>query len=82
MNLLTTTSGGASVRGKLMATLFVAQVCGSTGQSIGMAVGSFWLLLGGMALFGIASTSNLLARYAAADVTSPVQRGRFSARES
>lgn len=125
-----------------MATLFVAQVCGSTGQSIGMAVGSivaasitgtntssglpiavgalgtalaswplarlmarsgrrpglalgyglavigallammgvmvrsFSLLLGGMALFGIASTSNLLARYAAADVHSAAQRGR------
>ena len=132
MTPLTTTSAHASVRGKLMATLFVAQVCGSTGQSIGMAVGSivaasitgtntwsglpiavgalgtalaswplarlmarsgrrpglalgyglavigalltmmgvgvrsFSLLLGGMALFGIASTSNLLARYAAA----------------
>jgi len=142
MDTLTTTSAHASVRGKLMATLFVAQVCGSTGQSIGMAVGSivaasitgtntwsglpiavgalgtalaswplarlmarsgrrpglalgyglavigalltmmgvgvrsFSLLLGGMALFGIASTSNLLARYAAADVTSPAQRGR------
>jgi MFS family permease len=142
MNPLTTTSAHASVRGKLMATLFVAQICGSTGQSIGMAVGSivaasitgtntwsglpiavgalgtalaswplarlmarsgrrpglalgyglavigalltmmgvgvrsFSLLLGGMALFGIASTSNLLARYAAADVTSPAQRGR------
>ena len=142
MDTLTTTSARASARGKLMATLFVAQVCGSTGQSIGMAVGShdaagitgtntwsglpiavgalgtalaswplarlmarsgrrpglalgyglavigalltmmgvgvrsFSLLLGGMALFGIASTSNLLARYAAADVTSPAQRGR------
>ena len=142
MSLLTTASGRASVRGKLMATLFVAQACGSTGQSIGLAVGSivaasitgtntwsglpiavgalgtalaswplarlmarsgrrpglalgyglavigallamtgvmvrsFSLLLGGMALFGIASTSNLLARYAAADVHSAAQRGR------
>src|ERR1700675_3373955 len=140
---LTATSATAkSARPRLMATLFVAQVCGSTGQSIGMAVGSivaasitgtntwsglpiavgalgtalaswplarlmarsgrrpglalgyglavigalltmmgvgvrsFSLLLGGMALFGIASTSTLLARYAAADVTSPAQRGR------
>jgi MFS family permease len=129
-------------RTKLMATLFVAQVCGSTGQSIVLAVGSilaasitgtntwsglpvavgalgtalaswplsrlmarsgrrpglalgyglavvgslvgmagaavrsFPLLLGGMALFGIASTSNLLARYAAADVSPGAQRGR------
>src|SRR5215475_1787966 len=129
-------------RSKLMATLFVAQVCGSTGQSIVLAVGSilaasitgtntwsglpvavgalgtalaswplsrlmarsgrrpglalgyglavvgslvgmagaavrsFPLLLGGMTLFGIASTSNLLARYAAADVSPGSQRGR------
>ncbi len=142
MNTLTTASGRASARGRLMATLFVAQVCGSTGQSIGMAVGSivaasitgtntwsglpiavgalgtalaswplarlmarsgrrpglalgyglavigailammgvmvhsFSLLLGGMVLFGIASTSNLLARYAAADVHSAAHRGR------
>jgi MFS family permease len=33
-------------------------------------------MLGGMALFGIASTSNLLARYAAADVSPSAQRGR------
>jgi MFS family permease len=125
-----------------MATLFVAQVCGSTGQSIVLAVGSilaasitgtntwsglpvavgalgtalaswplsrlmarsgrrpglalgyslaivgallgmmgvavrsFPLMLAGMALFGIASTSNLLARYAAADVSPGAQRGR------
>jgi MFS family permease len=132
----------SSVRTKLMATLFVAQVCGSTGQSIVLAVGSilaasitgtntwsglpvavgalgtalaswplarlmarsgrrpglalgyslaivgsilgmagvavrsFPLMLAGMALFGIASTSNLLARYAAADVSTGAQRGR------
>jgi len=138
----TETSRGDAVRLKLMATLFVAQVCGSTGHSIGLAVGSimaasitgtntwsgepiavgalgtalaswplarlmdragrrpglvlgyglavvgavlgllgvagrsFTLLLVGMALFGIASTSNLLARYAAADVSPPARRGR------
>ena len=146
MSVLTATSGRAagrvSVRGRLMATLFVAQVCGSTGHSIGMAIGSilaasitgtntwsglpvavgalgtalaswplarlmarsgrrpglalgyglavagaflgmagvavrsFPLMLGGMALFGIANTSNLLARYTAADVTSGEERGR------
>jgi len=125
-----------------MAVLFVAQVCGSTGHSIGLAVGgimaasitgtntwtglpvalgalgtalaswplarlmnragrrpglalgyglavvgallglvgvaarSFPLMLAGMLLFGVASTSNLLARYAAADVSSGAQRGR------
>src|SRR6266436_7922015 len=146
MAILTTASvpvsGLGSVRGTLMATLFVAQVCGSTGHSIGMAIGSilaasitgtntwsglpvavgalgtalaswplarlmarsgrrpglalgyglaivgallgmagvavrsFPLMLAGMALFGIASTSNLLARYAAADVSTGAQRGR------
>src|SRR5882724_6466381 len=129
-------------RGSLMATLFVAQVLGSTGHSIIMAVGgilaaaitgtntwvgvpvavgalgsalaswplsrlmgrvgrrpgltlgyglavvgaglgmagvlagSFALLLVGMALFGIAQTSNQLARYAAADVSPVAERGR------
>ena len=129
-------------RAVLMATLFAAQVCGSTGHSISLAVGSimaasitgtntwsglpiaigalgtalaswplarlmaahgrrpglalgyalgaagaavgvvgvltrsFPLLLLGMAFFGIAHTSNLLARYAAADVTPGPQRGR------
>src|SRR5438034_2260230 len=147
MAILTSASvpaaGLSSVRTKLMATLFVAQVCGSTGQSIVLAVGSilaasitgtntwsglpvavgalgtalaswplarlmarsgrrpglalgyslaivgallgmagvavrsFPLMLAGMALFGIASTSNLLARYAAAaDVSTGAQRGR------
>ena len=129
-------------RGALMATLFAAQVCGSTGFSMSMAVGaimaaaitgtntwsglpvgigslgtalasyplsrlmarfgrrpgltvgyslavagavlgmvgvvrqSFAVFLGGMALFGTAQTSNLLARYAAADVSPGAQRGR------
>jgi MFS family permease len=129
-------------RARLMATLFLAQVCGSTGHSIGLAVGgimaasitgtntwtglpvavgalgtalaswplarlmsragrrpglalgyglavlgallgmggvlalSFPLLLVGMGLFGIANTSNLLARYAAADITALGRRGR------
>jgi MFS family permease len=129
-------------RGVLLATLFAAQACGSTGHSIGMAVGgimaaaitgtnawsgvpvglgalgaalaswplsrlmgrfgrrpglaigyglavvgallgmagvlaaNFVLFLVGMTLFGIANTSNLLARYAAADITPAAQRGR------
>src|SRR5689334_23190813 len=129
-------------RGRLLATLFLAQVCGSTGHSMSMAVAgimavaitgtntwsglpiaigslgtalaswplarlmdrvgrrpgltlgytlavagagisivgvmvrSFSLLLAGMALFGVSQTSNLLARYAAADVSSGAQRGR------
>ena len=129
-------------RARLMGALFAAQVCGSAGHSIGMAVGgimaaeitgtnawtglpvalgalgtalaswplatfmaragrrpglvvgyglavvgallgmtgtlirSFPLLLLGMTLFGIANTSNLLARYAAADVSAGTQRGQ------
>src|SRR5258705_9452155 len=43
---------------------------------VGVTVGSFVLLLVGMALFGIAQTSNLLSRYAAADVSPGAQRGR------
>ena len=43
---------------------------------LGVAVRHFPLMLAGMALFGIASTSNLLARYAAADVSRPERRGR------
>ncbi len=40
MNTDAKTPHAASGRGRLMATLFAAQVCGSTGHSIGMAVGS------------------------------------------
>jgi MFS family permease len=142
MTAPTATSGRIPARGRLMATLFVAQVCGSTGHSISLAVGSilaasitgtntwsglpvgvgalgtalaswplarlmartgrrpglalgyalagagsvlgmlgviggsFAVMLAGMALFGVGSTSNLLARYAAADITAPAGRGR------
>jgi MFS family permease len=42
----------------------------------GVILRSFGLFLAGMALFGVANTSNLLARYAAADVSPGAQRGR------
>jgi MFS family permease len=142
--LIASRSSAATVprRGRLLATLFAAQVGGSTGHSIAMAVGgimaasitgtnawvglpvavgalgaalaswplsrlmgrfgrrpglalgyglavvgallgmagvlasSFVLFLVGMTLFGVSNTSNLLARYAAADVTPASQRGR------
>jgi MFS family permease len=48
-------------------------VAGAALGMVGVLVRSFPLLLFGMALFGIAQTSNLLARYAAADV-SPARR--------
>src|SRR5919202_1725280 len=82
-------------RRRLLAALLAAQVCGSTGHSISLAVGSvvaaeitgsntwsgvlagsFPYLLLGMALFGIGNTSNLLSRYAAADVSPGAERGR------
>jgi MFS family permease len=51
-------------------------VVGAQLAMTGVLVRSFPLLLFGMALFGVASTSNLLARYAAADVSSGAERGR------
>ncbi|HEY3099009.1 MAG TPA: MFS transporter [Methylomirabilota bacterium] len=142
MTSLPTAGSPLRRRGALMATLFAAQVCGSTGFSMSMAVGaimaaaitgtntwsglpvaigslgtalasyplsrlmartgrrlglavgyalavagaalgmvgvvhqSFVVFLAGMALFGTAQTSNLLARYAAADISAGAQRGR------
>ena len=139
---MTTAVTGRWSRARLMGVLFAAQVSGSAGHSIGMAVGgimaaeitgtnawtglpvavgalgtalaswplaafmaragrrpglvvgyglavlgaalgmggvllrSFPLLLLGMGLFGIANTSNLLARYAAADVSPGARRGQ------
>ena len=49
------------------------------GAALGMLAvlrGSFPLFLLGMALFGIANASNMLARYAAADISLGPQRGR------
>ena len=43
---------------------------------VGAAVRNFPLMLAGMALFGVSNTSNLLARYAAADVSAAAERGR------
>ena len=51
-------------------------VVGAALGMTGVMVKSFPLMLLGMMLFGIANTSNLLARYAAADVSSAAQRGR------
>src|SRR5262245_37500863 len=51
-------------------------VAGAVLTMLGAAVRSFPLMLIGTALFGVANTSNLLARYAAADVSPGAQRGR------
>jgi MFS family permease len=51
-------------------------VVGAVLGMAGVLTSHFALFLGGMTLFGVSNTSNLLARYAAADVTPASQRGR------
>lgn len=51
-------------------------VAGTVLGMLGVATSSFSLFLLGMALFGAGNASNLLARYAAADVSLGAQRGR------
>jgi MFS family permease len=55
---------------------YTLAVVGAALAIAGMLVRSFTLFLAGMTLFGAGSTSNLLARYAAADVSPGSQRGR------
>jgi MFS family permease len=59
-----------------LATGYAVAVAGAVLGIVGVVQQSFGLFLAGMALFGIANTSNLLARYAAADITPGAQRGR------
>src|SRR5712691_6674614 len=51
-------------------------VIGAVLGMVGVAIGSFTVMLVGMTLFGVSNTSNLLARYAAADITPGAARGR------
>jgi len=55
---------------------YTLAVVGAALGIAGMLMRSFTLFLAGMTLFGAGSTSNLLARYAAADVSPGSQRGR------
>jgi len=55
---------------------YAISVVGAALGVIGVMIASFATLLVGMTLFGAAQSSNLLARYAAADVTPDAQRGR------
>jgi len=55
---------------------YTLAVVGALLSMAGVLFRSFPILLLGMSLFGIANTSNLLARYAAADVTPGRRRGR------
>jgi len=51
-------------------------VIGAVLAMLGVAIGSFTVMLAGMTLFGLSNTSNLLGRYAAADITPGAARGR------
>jgi MFS family permease len=51
-------------------------VVGAVLGMVGVLTSHFALFLAGMTLFGVSNTSNLLARYAAADVTPASERGR------
>ena len=55
---------------------YVLAVAGAGLGMLAVAQRSFVLFLLGMALFGIANASNMLARYAAADISAGPQRGR------
>src|SRR5919108_738756 len=55
---------------------YVLAVAGAGLGMLAVAQRSFALFLLGMALFGIANASNMLARYAAADISAGPQRGR------
>src|SRR5437764_3023316 len=55
---------------------YALAILGSGLAMAGVLARSFPLLLLGMALFGISNTANLLARYAAADVSTSAQRGQ------
>src|SRR5439155_11801799 len=55
---------------------YALAVVGTALGLVGVLIRSFPLLLLGMGLFGIANTSNLLARYAAADVSPGARRGQ------
>ena len=49
---------------------------GSAVVLLSAALGSFAVLIAGMALFGAGNTSSLLARFAGADLAHPLRRGR------
>ncbi|MFV0130437.1 MFS transporter [Streptomyces sp. HMX112] len=59
--------------------LVLGYAVGAVGAAVvvvAAAIGSFWLLLAGMAGFGAGSSANLQARFAAADLAEPERRGR------
>jgi MFS family permease len=59
--------------------LVAGHLCAAAGCLVVLAAartGNFGLLCAGTAAFGLGNTSNLLARYAAADLSGPERRGR------
>ena len=59
-----------------LTTGYAVAVAGAILGIVGVVQQSFALFLTGTALFGTANTSNLPARYAAADITPGARRGR------
>jgi MFS family permease len=59
-----------------LATALLLAAGGALGVVLAAVVERFALLLGASALFGAGNTAVLLARYAAADLSTPEQRGR------
>jgi MFS family permease len=59
-----------------LAAGYLAGAAGAVVVVASAQVGSFGLLVTGMALFGAGNTASLLARYAAADLAEPARRGR------
>lgn len=59
-----------------LAVALAAAALGAVGIVVAAAVDSFALLLVASAVFGAGNTAVMLARYAAADLSTPAQRGR------
>jgi MFS family permease len=72
---ISTLSSGKGRRTGLTAALGIAAV-GAIGVVCGGALRSFALVCAASVLFGLGNTAVMLARYAAADLSTPAQRGR------
>lgn len=59
-----------------LTTALAIAATGAIGVVVAGALGSFGLLLAACALFGAGNTAVMLARYAAADLSTPAERGR------
>lgn len=66
---------GARGRRHALALGYVLATLGAVLVILAMVIGHLWLLLIGLALFGVANAANLQSRYAATDSTSATSRG-------